>query len=49
MDNKERVEKMIEEVRDKLSDGWQVEAVSVNRWNTEGRQVVYIELEIVKE
>lgn len=46
MTNEERVEKMIEEIRDRLADGWKVESISRELYS-EGTLV--FELEMVKD
>lgn len=50
MDNNERLEKMIEEVRDLIAQGWRIEALSVSRYKLDsGGKSTYIELEISEE
>ena len=50
MDNNERLEKMIEEVRQRISEGWRIEAISVSRYRVDsGGKSMYIELEISEE
>lgn len=50
MTNEERLEKMFEEIRSKVSEGWHVESLSVNRFTLDsGSKSVYIELEIVQK
>lgn len=46
MTNEERVEKMIDEIRERLSDGWKVESISRNLYS---ENTLVFELEMVKD
>ena len=46
MTNEERVEKMIEEIRDRLAKGWKVESISRELYS---ENTLVFELEMVKD
>ena len=50
MNQQERLEKLFEEIRGKLSDGWLIEALSVSRAKTDGnKKVIYVEVEVLEQ
>ena len=50
MNQEERVEKMIEEIRSKISDGWIIESLSVSSAKTAGDKIViYVEVEVLEQ
>lgn len=50
MNQQERLEKLFEEIRDKLSDGWVIETLSVTRAKTDGdKKVIYAEVEVLEQ
>lgn len=50
MNQNERLEKLFEEIRSKVSDGWIIESLSVTRAKTDGdKKVIYIEVEVLEE
>ncbi len=46
MTNEERVEKMIDEIRDRLANGWKVESISRELYSED---TLVFELEMVKD
>ena len=47
MTNEERLEKLFEEIRSKVSDGWVIEALSVNRFTDGDKKIIYVEVEVL--
>lgn len=45
----EILEQVLEEIRNKLSSGWRIEAISTTRYSLEDKPNLYFELEIVQE
>ena len=47
--NQERFEKMVEELREKIAEGWQIEVVQANRsFNEDEKRVLWVEIELVE-
>ena len=50
MNQNELLEKLFEEIRGKLSDGWIIESLSVSRAKTDGdKKVIYVEVEVLEQ
>lgn len=49
MTQEERLEKLFEEIRSKISDGWVIEALSVNRFTDGDKKVIYVEVEVLEQ
>ena len=50
MNQQERLEKLFEEIRSKVSDGWVIESLSVSRAKTDGdKKVIYVEVEVLEQ
>lgn len=47
--NEQRFDKMVEELREKIAEGWQIEVVQANRsFNDNEKRVLWIEVELVE-
>lgn len=50
MTQEERLEKLFEEIRGKISEGWVIEALSVSRAKTDGdKKIIYVEVEVLEQ
>ena len=50
MDNKQRLYKLIEEIQDKLADGWEVDIISRHQFTNEtGNPFIAVELVLEKK
>lgn len=50
MNQSERLEKLFEEIRSKVYDGWTIEALSITRAKTDGdKKVIYVEIEVLEQ
>lgn len=48
--NQERFEKMVEELREKIAEGWQIEVVQANRsFNDNEKRILWAEVELVEQ
>ena len=47
MNQQERLEKLFEEIRSKVSDGWVIEAPSVNRFTDGNMKIIHVEVEVL--
>ena len=47
MNQNERLEKLFEEIRSKVSDGWVIESLSVNRFTDGDKKIIYVEVEVL--
>lgn len=48
--NEQRFDKMVEELREKIAEGWQIEVVQINRYfNDSEKRVLWAEVELVEQ
>lgn len=49
MTNEERLDKALDELREKLMEGWNIESISANRYtNDSSKKVLVVEIELVE-